>query len=60
MFFFYSHRCTTDHRYSHLQAIKYNNATTFDDPIDAPPTDAATSGNQFRLTGTEWRFNLST
>jgi len=29
-------------------------------PIDATPTDAATTGNQFRLTGTEWHFNLST
>ena len=28
--------------------------------IDATPTDAATTGNQFRLTGTEWHFNLST
>ncbi len=43
-----------------LQAIKYSNSTTFDDPIDATPTDAATTGNQFRLTGTEWHFNLST
>ncbi|HEU4713368.1 MAG TPA: MBG domain-containing protein [Pyrinomonadaceae bacterium] len=43
-----------------LQAIKYNNATTSEDPIDATPTDSATSGNQFRLTGTEWHFNLST
>ena len=24
------------------------------------PTDAATTGNKFRLTGTEWHFNLST
>ena len=43
-----------------LQAIKYSNSTTFEDPIDATPTDAATTGNQFRLTGTEWHFNLST
>ncbi|HEX2270879.1 MAG TPA: MBG domain-containing protein [Pyrinomonadaceae bacterium] len=43
-----------------LQAIKYSNSTTSDDPIDATPTDSATTGNQFRLTGTEWHFNLST
>jgi len=43
-----------------LQAIKYGNATTSDPAIDATPTDAATTGNQFRLTGTEWHFNLST
>ncbi len=43
-----------------LQAIKYSNSTTYDDPIDATPTDSATTGNQFRLTGTEWHFNLST
>jgi hypothetical protein len=43
-----------------LQAIKYSNAVDSDPPIDATPTDAATTGNQFRLTGTEWHFNLST
>jgi hypothetical protein len=43
-----------------LQAIKYSNATTSDSPIDATPTDAATTGNQFRLTDGEWHFNLST
>ena len=43
-----------------LQAIKYSNATTSDAPIDATPTDSATDGNQFRLTGSEWHFNLST
>jgi hypothetical protein len=43
-----------------LQAIKYSNATTADSPIDATPTDAATTGNQFRLTSTDWHFNLST
>jgi hypothetical protein len=44
-----------------LQATKASNATLTDDiPIDATPTDAATTGNQFRLTGTEWHFNLST
>jgi hypothetical protein len=43
-----------------LQAIKYSNQTTGDTPIDATPTEAATSGNQFRLTGDEWHFNLDT
>jgi hypothetical protein len=43
-----------------LQAIKYSNATDSDAPIDATPTDAATDGNQFRLTGTEWHFNMNT
>ena len=43
-----------------LQAIKYSNATDSDAPIDATPTDAATTGNEFRLTGSEWHFNLKT
>jgi hypothetical protein len=43
-----------------LQAIKYSSQTTGETPIDATPTDAATTGNQFRLSGTEWHFNLDT
>ncbi|MEO7600508.1 MAG: PxKF domain-containing protein, partial [Opitutus sp.] len=43
-----------------LQVIKYSNSTTSDPAIDASPTDAATSGNQFRLTDGSWHFNLST
>jgi hypothetical protein len=43
-----------------LQAGKYSSATDNDAPIDATPTDAATTGNQFRLTDGEWHFNLST
>jgi hypothetical protein len=43
-----------------LQVIKYNSAVDADPAIDATPTDAATAGNQFRLTGSEWHFNLST
>jgi len=43
-----------------LQAIKYSNSTTSDAPIDATPTDSATIGNQFRLTDTQWHFNLTT
>ena len=43
-----------------LQAIKYSNSTVSEPAIDATPTDAATTGNQFRLTSTDWHFNLST
>jgi hypothetical protein len=43
-----------------LQAIYYSPAMDAEPPIDATPTDAATPGNEFRLTGTEWHFNLST
>ena len=44
-----------------LQVVKYSNATTVEgEPIDATPTDSATTGNQFRLTGTDWHFHLST
>ena len=43
-----------------LRAVKYSNAVDSDPPIDATPTDAATTGNQFRLTDGEWHYNLST
>jgi hypothetical protein len=46
-----------------IQVIKFSSATTSDAPIDATPTDAATTGNQFRLTDAatgEWHFNLDT
>ena len=43
-----------------LQAAKFSNATTSEQAIDVTPTDAASVGNQFRLTGSEWHFNLST
>ena len=44
-----------------LQAIYYSSAADPDPMvIDATPTDAATTGNQFRLAGTEWHYNLST
>jgi hypothetical protein len=43
-----------------LRAIKYSSAVDSDPPIDATPTDAATSGNEFRLADGEWHFNLST
>jgi hypothetical protein len=43
-----------------LQVVKYTSTTTFGSPIDATPQDAATTGNQFRLTGSDWQFNLDT
>ena len=43
-----------------LKAIKYSSSTTSDPAIDATPTDGATAGNQFRLTDSQWHFNLST
>jgi hypothetical protein len=43
-----------------LQAVKFSSATDSDPAIDATPTDAATTGNQFRLADGEWHFNLST
>jgi hypothetical protein len=46
-----------------LQAIKFSSSTTTDAVIDATPTDAATTGNEFRVTDAaagEWHFNLST
>jgi len=43
-----------------LRAVKYSSAVDSDPAIDATPTDAATTGNQFRLTDGEWHFNLGT
>src|SRR6185503_1093691 len=43
-----------------LTATYYSSAVDSDPAIDATPTDAATTGNQFRLTDSEWHFNLST
>ena len=43
-----------------LQVIQYTTQTTAGDPIDATPTDAATTGDQFRLTDLQWQFNLDT
>jgi hypothetical protein len=46
-----------------LQLAKLTSATTSDAAIDATPTDAATAGNQFRLTYAttgEWHFNIDT
>ena len=41
-----------------LEATKFSSATTGDAPIDATPQDAATAGNQFRLTDGAWHYNL--
>ena len=43
-----------------LQAIKWSSQTDSDPAIDATATGAATTGNQFRLVGSEWHFNLDT
>jgi len=46
-----------------LQAVKYSNSVDSDPAINATPTDAATTGNQFRLTDAasgEWHYNLDT
>ncbi len=43
-----------------LQLVRYTSATDSDPPIDATSTDAATIGNQFRLTGGQWHYNLNT
>jgi MBG domain (YGX type)/Galactose oxidase, central domain len=44
-----------------LQVFKYSNSTMdLEAPIDATPTDAVSTGNQFRFTGTEWHFNMNT
>jgi uncharacterized repeat protein (TIGR03803 family) len=46
-----------------LQAVRYSSAVDSDPPVDATPTDAATTGNLFRLTDAAtgaWHFNLST
>jgi hypothetical protein len=46
-----------------LQVTKYSSAVDSDPAIDATPTEAATTGNQFRLTDAttgEWHFNLNT
>jgi len=49
---------TGDHM---IQVSKCDNSTGGETPIDASPTDAATTGNLFRLTAPgQWQFNLST
>lgn len=41
-----------------LQANKHSDQTTSDTPIEVNAQDAATTGNEFRLSGAEWHFNL--
>lgn len=43
-----------------LRAVKYTDATTAGDPIDATPQGTADGGNQFRLVDDQWQFNLDT
>lgn len=43
-----------------LQVIHWSSQTDAEEPIDATPADSATTGNQFRLTGDEWHYNLDT
>jgi hypothetical protein len=43
-----------------LQVVQYTSQTNSDPPIDATPTDAATTGDEFRLNGSQWQFNLDT
>ena len=43
-----------------LELAKWTSSTTSDPAIDATPTDAATTGNQFRAVDDEWHFNLDT
>jgi hypothetical protein len=40
--------------------IKYANVVDSDQAIDATPTGAATTGNQFRLSESVWVYNLDT
>lgn len=43
-----------------LQVLKYSDSTTSGTPIDATPRDAASTGNEFRLSDDEWHLNLDT
>ena len=43
-----------------LEVIKWADGSGSGDPIDATPQDEATTGNEFRLTGDTWHFNLDT
>jgi hypothetical protein len=58
--FFLGEKCGLITGIHTLQAVKYSNSIDSDPPIDATPTDAATTGNQFRLTSPDWHFNIST
>ena len=43
-----------------IHAIKYSDATTWEPALEVTATDAATTGNQFRLADGHWHFNMST
>jgi hypothetical protein len=43
-----------------LQVLKWTSQTNAMPPIDATPSDAATTGNQFRVGESQWTFNLDT
>lgn len=43
-----------------LQVIQYTSQTVAGDPIDATPTDVATTGDRFSLNSDHWQFNLDT
>jgi hypothetical protein len=43
-----------------LQVVRWTSATTSTPPIDAKSTDAATTGNAFRLTRKSWHYDLDT
>lgn len=43
-----------------LQVVQYTSATTDGVPIDATPQNAVTTGDQFRLSDSQWLINLDT
>ena len=43
-----------------LQVVHYTSPTDAGNPIDATAQDSATTGDQFRLAGGQWIFNLDT
>jgi|GEM_PF-3377021 len=43
-----------------LQVVKWSDATTAAEPVDASAADAATTGNQFRYADGQWHYNLDT
>jgi hypothetical protein len=43
-----------------LEVLKCSDTPTAGEPLEAVPRDQATTGDQFRLTGGQWHFNLDT
>jgi hypothetical protein len=43
-----------------ITLVQWTDSTDSTPAIDATPTDAATDGDQARITGDQWHFNLST